>query len=181
MVSVRLQSRLVQGILYFFIGVCVATSATDGQVGPPADSVSTPDVLPPCCTTPAIIEALSARPAAESRERLAAWLDDRARRSDAATIDRELAALQGACETGCPANFQVARGILREWRSRMQDSDDHGEPCCEPVPAPAVEARRAQSVRTIVAVPRPIVGGPRFNSEILRQLLGWEREPDEVP
>lgn len=163
-----------------------SSEPASAQVGPPGGVAPTADADshgPPCCTTPAIIEELSARPVGESRTQLAAWLGERTRQAAPDEVDIDIAALRFACEAGCPANFREGRAILQQIRGGMQGPEIDTDPCCTPRSnAPISTAHPAGSRRTTdQANPAQARQETLFADALLLQLRNWTRSPDEVP
>jgi len=143
--------------------------------------------IPPCCTTPAIVEDLGVRPAGETDQQLRGWLSQRSRGKTEAEISLELTSLEGACATGCPANFRLAHAHLQsELRVRRQgpdtDLDSHGEPCCGEAGGSVSRPSAGRSIPTSPGRPTPVrsTAGPQFRNAVIRQLLSWTRDPEDI-
>lgn len=170
-----LRRALLAACAVFFVGL---SSSGIAQFGPP------------CCTTPPIVAELSARPVGETQEQLLAWLSRRSISRNRSEIDLEVTALEGACETGCPPFFRISLDHLRRIQAG-EDSETDFPSCCgsenntssaRPAAArPAAKAPAPPALAATPAAPAADPAGPRFRSLVIRQLLSWTREPDEVP
>ena len=56
-----------------------------------------PQVAPPCCTTPPILEEIALRPQEESLIDFKQWLDDRKHSPNGSSWRSDVSALLGAC------------------------------------------------------------------------------------
>ena len=129
--------------------------------------------LPPCCGDPPILTELATRPAGATERELEAWLVQRFQAYTRDESERDLAALVGACEAGCPRNYEAARDVLARLVAEPIRFDSL-PPCCE--------GRKRNASRNITAPPAPRVlrrqiDRPSSNLQVadplFQRLLHW--------
>lgn len=137
-------------------------------------------VGPPCCSTPEIVTELSSRPPDETIGQLIAWANARAERKSNEEVSLEITAIDGACATGCSAAFRLARQAFRE-QLEIRTAPTALPPCCENEPRNDATKKPVVSRSANTATETgPSRGGPRFRSEVLRALIAWKRDYDDV-
>jgi hypothetical protein len=139
-------------------------------------------ILPPCCGPPAIISDLTSRAGTTDTE-LRRFVEARSAERTPEMIEADIAAVEGACTTGCAPHFATALSALREVRARFEDRDIEGPPCCE---VPKATPRRAipRATPAPASDTRPQterLNEPQFRSRIVQGLLSWRGPLDEVP